>query len=84
MIPILGSIFRKKGGYLVKKLIRRLIEAGSSHESLFYRRTHPDPNKLPEDIRDKIVALKRENKGEYSCYYCWRLSRRFEMEPLGN
>lgn len=46
-----------------KKLIKRLKEGGGGYESLFYRRIHPAPNKLPESIRDKVVALKRENKG---------------------
>ena len=46
-----------------KKLIRRLKEARGSYQSLFYQRTHPAPNRLSEDIRDKVIALKRENRG---------------------
>lgn len=46
-----------------KKLIKRLKEAGGSYESLFYRRTHPAPNRLPEDIREKVIELKRGNRG---------------------
>ena len=46
-----------------KKLIKRLKETGGSYEALLYRRHHPAPNRLPEDIRGKVVALKRENRG---------------------
>ena len=46
-----------------KKLIKRLKQAGGSYEALLYRRNHPAPNRLPEDIRGKVVALKRENRG---------------------
>ncbi len=46
-----------------KKLIKRLKETGGSYEALLYRRNHPAPNRLPEDIRGKVVALKRENRG---------------------
>ena len=46
-----------------KKLIKRLKETGGSYEALLYRRHHPVPNRLPEDIRGKVVALKRENRG---------------------
>jgi len=46
-----------------KRLSRRLKEAGGNLNCLFYQRTHPAPNRLPEDIRGKVIALKRENRG---------------------
>lgn len=46
-----------------KKLLKRLREAAGNPNCLFYHRTHPPPNKLPENIRDKVIALKRENRG---------------------
>jgi len=45
-----------------KRLVKRLAEAGGSYKSLDYRRTHPAPNRIPENIRNKIIALKRENR----------------------
>lgn len=45
-----------------KRLVKRFKEAGGSYKSLAYRRTHPASNRLPENIRNKIIALKRENK----------------------
>ncbi len=45
-----------------KRLVKRLKEAGGNCKSLAYRRTHPASNRLPENIRNKIVALKRENR----------------------
>jgi transposase InsO family protein len=46
-----------------KRLSRRLKEAGGNINCLFYHRTHPAPNRLPEEVRDKVIALKRENRG---------------------
>lgn len=51
-----------------KKLIKRLRQAGGSYGSLFYRHTHPAPNRLPESVRDKVVALKRENRGRSNSF----------------
>ena len=45
-----------------RRLVKRLKEAGGSYKSLDYRRTHPAPNRIPENIRNKIIALKRENR----------------------
>ncbi len=39
-----------------RKLIRRLREAGGSYGCLFYQRTHPVPNRLPEELRDKTAG----------------------------
>lgn len=47
----------------IKKLVKRLRQAAGDPNHLFYHRTHPPPNKLAEDTRDKVVALKRENRG---------------------
>ena len=46
-----------------KRLSRRLKEAEGNLDCLFYWRSHPAPNRLPEGIRDKVIALKRENRG---------------------
>lgn len=46
-----------------KRLARRLKKAKGEIDCLFYQRTHPAPNRLPEEIRDEVVALKRENRG---------------------
>jgi len=45
-----------------KRLVKRLKEAGGNRRSLAYRRTHPASNRLPENIRNKIIVLKRENR----------------------
>lgn len=45
-----------------KRLVKRLKETGGSYKALDYRRTHPASNRLPENIRNKIIALKRENR----------------------
>jgi transposase len=46
-----------------KRLFRRFKEAAGNISWLFYHRTHPAPNRLPEEIRDKAIALKRKNRG---------------------
>ncbi|PIP48174.1 MAG: hypothetical protein COS87_01550 [Chloroflexi bacterium CG07_land_8_20_14_0_80_45_17] len=61
-----GKEDNSKGGSSLshtKRLARRLEEAEGNLDCLFYQRTHPAPNRLPEDIRDKVIALKRENRG---------------------
>jgi len=45
-----------------KKLIRRLKEAKGEPNCLFFQRNHPAWNKLPEELRQQAVALKREKR----------------------
>lgn len=44
-----------------KRLLRRLADAGGDPHCLEYLRRHSAPNKTPEDVRDQVVALKRQN-----------------------
>lgn len=44
-----------------KRLLRRLKQAKGDPHSLDYHRTHPAPNRTPEEVREQVVALKRRN-----------------------
>ncbi|MGQ9546013.1 MAG: hypothetical protein ACUVTR_02460 [Dehalococcoidia bacterium] len=46
-----------------KRLARRLKKAKGEIDCVLYQRTHPAPNRLPQEIRDEVVALRRENRG---------------------
>jgi putative transposase len=44
-----------------KRLLRRLKQTKGDPHSLDYHRTHPAPNRTPEEVREQVVALKRRN-----------------------
>jgi len=46
-----------------KRLSRRLRGAGGDPRCLDYQRHHPPSNRAPEEVRDRVVALKRQNRG---------------------
>ena len=45
-----------------KRLFSRLREAGGDVDCLSYHRNHPAWNRTPEDIRERVVALKRASR----------------------
>lgn len=44
-----------------KRLLRRLKQTKGDPHSLDYHRTHPAPNRTPEEVREQVVALKRRS-----------------------
>lgn len=45
-----------------KRLLRRLRQAGGDARCLDYQRRHPAPNRTPEAVRDRVVALKQQSR----------------------
>ena len=45
-----------------KRLLKRLREAGGDLDCLSYHRVHPAWNRSPEDIRERVVVLKRAKR----------------------
>lgn len=46
----------------IKRLLRRLRQAGGDPHCLDYQRTHPAPNRTSEEVREKVKSLKRQSR----------------------
>lgn len=46
-----------------KRLLRRLRQAGGDAHCLDYQRHHAAPNRIPEEVRAQVVAVKRQSPG---------------------
>jgi len=54
----------------IRRLKRRFLDSGQTIDSLVFNRIHPQVNKVPDTIREKVVVLKREGSHRSCQHIC--------------